>query len=141
MTVKMVEFGRVPARQACSHFGSMRYEKDDVKAKFVQTTGIGMCRDCVIAGIRAGTVDVSNPEDLRDFEPAVSYALTSWGCEAIDIFERAIEGLARQGKLKVLAERLLGSMNHQDLPASVSRTSAGKESRRPPGAGEGGPGR
>jgi hypothetical protein len=95
---------------------------------FFDDNGTGQCELCVAEGLRAGGIDISNPQDLEASRPkhfdgveTMSERYESagikearnilaedrWGEEALQVFEAAIEALDRSGRLGEIAERLL----------------------------------
>lgn len=104
-------------------------------ARFYDEAGTGQCDRCVLDGLKAGTVDLTNPEaleatrpapladGLKCIEPQLPAVIEArdilaegrWGEDPLAIFERAIEAASRQGRLGQLAARFLDvAMEHAD---------------------------
>ena len=112
-------------------YGAARDRRYRFAEFFVDEGGDPVCDRCVAEGLRAGTFDVTNPEELRAFESinehvssqlpsafaqtgndgcrevvAAREALDHWGEDALDVLERAIEAARRTGALGELLARM-----------------------------------
>lgn len=116
---------------------------------FEDELGTAVCDRCVCDGLRAGTMELTNPgavDEYLDDCPGVAggyaplaqvrAAFADWGGIPLTLLERAIEAAGRRGTLPALAAQLLAAMSSQPPPppaqgagAAPDGTVAGKRAR------------
>jgi len=115
-------------------------------AHFRDEAGQPVCDRCVAEGLLEGTVDLTNPDELRSSVPqtieglelahqeppavaAAREALDHWGLGPLGVLERALDAAERAGRLEELARRLfaaLPAIHHEseiEAPPGASRRS------------------